>query len=786
MATYDDILGGLPPAASALTWPWDAPPVAPDVVAPPVAPPPAPDPAPAPPVDAPLVGPPELAAVGSAPPAPLPLPAPAPAPPVLEPYGAAPPVLGPPAPKLRDILDVTIDQPAPAAPPRDPSEPDADRTRALSELAQRDPAAFAEVQIRHEADRAKVADARRSKLISEDWDRQTSNFAIRQEATKATRTKMAALLADAKRLGGQEIDPSGGVRGVRHVAGIVSSIVGGLIQGRTGSTTNSGIDALSQAIDRGIKVQQMDLANRREGLGMRRTLLADEMAAHEDEFRAAEALRLAAYKHAEDLLSIEQQNYERGGTTEIRIAAAKAEVIARKQEQAQKVEALMLERELKLAKDARDAAQLREEMRKNRATEALAWAKEGRERASAKAEDVFLTPQQIREQFPDFPAAAIPPQGATIGQLSKRAELANKSGLVAKTAEETRKAARENDPNERNIERAVPGVVDDKGQLVHFADKTIAGDVATAKESVDETVRLTDSLISMIKKNGWSSDFVKSKEWRAARQNFNEILIRKKETDKLGVLTGPDVGIVTGEIGTDDPTEARGDQAVAALQHFRRNQVEAFNAKIRNRAVLPDGRKIARWEPPSLDLPESGPSPDQELVARLKAKPRGDVDEVRGAAVHDFLAEHPEYPRNASGQVEWTPEVSAAARAAADAAVEDRKNISPQQRRDIAALAKRAAAGDKLAVEHLQDVAKTARTPRVRAVAESALTAALRPPTGPDPAAVPSDAEEELARRARERFSAPAPTTPTILEPAPDPGDPDVIRRMLGWPTRGQ
>ena len=64
-----------------------------------------------------------------------------------------------------------------------------------------DPAAFAEVQIRHEADRAKAADARRSKLISDDWDRQTSNFAIRQEATKATRMKMAALLADAERLG---------------------------------------------------------------------------------------------------------------------------------------------------------------------------------------------------------------------------------------------------------------------------------------------------------------------------------------------------------------------------------------------------------------------------------------------------------------------------------------------------------------------------------------------------------------------------------------------------------
>lgn len=333
-----------------------APPQAPVTVEPPAEfPPPAGLP---PPVDAELAGnpalpPPELAApgptvadlpdftVGYEPPAPIP-------PPVDAIAGGAPPTPSTPTPEqaYRQAVTAHADNPLTITDP-------AQRQRALNELAQRDPQKFAEVMLRHDDERKKFIDARRAEVINRDYDEQIANLKARQEADRITQQKTQELLADSQRLSKIGIDPSGGVKGMRRIAGVLQSIIGGLVQGKTGAARNAGLDAFIDTVNRGIEAQKADLANQRADLGFRRSMFADEFARHGDAFHAAEALRLASYKHADDLLAAEQQNFDPQGTQGLKIATMRAGIAAEQQKGVQAYQQKRFENELKLQDAAR-------------------------------------------------------------------------------------------------------------------------------------------------------------------------------------------------------------------------------------------------------------------------------------------------------------------------------------------------------------------------------------------------------------------------------------------------
>ena len=322
----------------------------------------------------------------------------------------------------------------------------------------------------------------------------------------------------------------------------------------------------------------------------------------------------------------------------------------------------------------------------------MARARLALEASKAKAEQQTYTPEQLAAISPGIP---VPPIPMTLAEHGKWL-------ATQHTGEELKTAARLNDPHEIEIQKSVPGVVDSAGQTVKFADKDIAAKVADAKAGADETVRLTDDLIAMIQRNGWSSDFVKSKQWRQAQQNYGEILIRKKETDKLGVLTGPDVGIVTKEIGTDDPTEARGQQVIEALKHFRHNQVEGFNSTIRNKAVVPEGRTLQRWEPPP------PPEPHRDTEAERAAK------------------EVLQNPQTTWESERIAKELGAPSMRAAEDRLHALGGVMPSQRATIDAWARDATGVDEAkrtaALASLESTANQAEVPGVRAAAREALT----------------------------------------------------------------
>ena len=480
---------------------------------------------------------------------------------------------------------------------------DADARRYFDELYQRDPLKAIDFNNQFADAKTARALAERQRIENENWDRAKQIDADRRAAAADAQRKSDEIAADAERILSTPIDASGGVSGGRAVAGILAAFMGGLVQGKTGSPVNAGLQALNTAIDRGIDAQKADMMNARARLDLRRNTLADEIARHGDEFRAQEAMRLAALQHASNQLDIEMQNYSPRGTAFAKAAAMKAGVVAQMAKSAQERGDKLFEAGLKQREQDRKDAETQSVIAKNKAEASKLY-------RDAKADKQVWTPDQLGILHPGLPVPPISMSQKDYGQWLE-------SG---KTGEELIGKRRANSPNERARELAVAGVVDNKGDPVLFRNDTVAAQVSQAKEDADELVRLTDEMVAMIKKNGWSSDLAKSDAWRKARSNYGSIIIRKKEQDKLGVLTGPDVDLVTKEIGTEDPTEAR--SPLAGLEQFRHNIVEGINAKMRNGAFLPEGRSVQRWEPKA---PPTETAAADQITGRTALEQRADA-----------------------------------------------------------------------------------------------------------------------------------------------------------------
>ena len=90
------------------------------------------------------------------------------------------------------------------------------------------------------------------------------------------------------------------------------------------------------------------------------------------------------------------------------------------------------------------------------------------------------------------------------------------------------------------------------------------GATVTAANLLDEMVRLRND-------KGWSSDLLKSDEWRTLKSNMGAVILEAKNAGELGALSGPDMELVQSILGTSDPTEFR--DPTPGLLQARKNMV---------------------------------------------------------------------------------------------------------------------------------------------------------------------------------------------------------------------
>jgi hypothetical protein len=567
--------------------------------------------------------------------------------------------------------------------------------RYMNELRLRDPMKFADVAFQLGDIKTKHLLAEQHRIADEDYQRQQQNLEMRNKAIEAARAKSAEIDARAQELAKTKI---GQLSIGQRLAGIAAAVVGGLYQGKTGSARNPGADAFNDAINRHIEGEKAQLANQRELLGIQRTAVGEEYARSGDAYQAAEVVRLAALKHADDLLATHQQEFAADGTRGIQIAQIRGGIAAQMAADQQTRDQKLFDNSLKVQEAARQQQQADETRRHNRAEEALAWTKEAREGAKAKADNTVLTPAQIRQQFPDYPASAIPPGGATVADLTKRGELYNKT-------QETNAKGRENVVNEaatvvRNPITKQPIVDAQTGQPARMraeAAEKFTSEIGKSQQFMDtlaDIKRDLDSDPSSFDRAKWAAVTAKYERAKVKFIGSADAKPSSREMQAVEEMFGTNFHGFTSRMVDRSKAMARID---ALMDGTQSDVLTDANLKLgyQGAPILRDPRQF----PQHVNTPDEQATLD--AATRLKEKPNISYDAAFDQAVHyqiDAL------PRDESGRV--PPEATRAAMAAARAEADQYKDISPQQRRDVAALAAQALAGDPRATATLQDLAK--------------------------------------------------------------------------------
>lgn len=223
-----------------------------------------------------------------------------------------------------------------------------EQQRYLNDLALRNPAKFADLQLQHEDARRREDAARRAEIANKNYDDQMANLRAREAARAKVQQQTDQVMAEAQRLYDEKIDPTGGLDTGQKIAGVLSSIVGGLVQGRTGAARNAGLDSFNDLVNRGIEAQKATLANRRSMLEFKRSALGQAYERTGDMFVAAESVRQAAYTHAIGMLDADMQNWDPRGTQAMRRASLRAKMIT---DQAQSLHKFQIEQHDRDMKD---------------------------------------------------------------------------------------------------------------------------------------------------------------------------------------------------------------------------------------------------------------------------------------------------------------------------------------------------------------------------------------------------------------------------------------------------
>jgi hypothetical protein len=427
----------------------------------------------------------------------------------------------------------------------------------------------------------------------ENQRRAVEAFQMQQSATAKADADMQDVLARAHDLANSTTNPER-YKAQRGTGGTIRDMAMLFFSG-LGGNGDGAMRVLDNRIARDIDAQKTAIDNGWKGVDLSRNEIANEYARHGDMYRAAETVRLAKYQSMLNDIQTQMQLYDPAGSSALRGRAAMDQLSA----QIEQAKQAMWQQSFKNTIDYMKAeAEYNEKMaaaQKSQAeTAKIRGQIGGKATKPLKFEDTPMTLAQLRQLgVPIPPNVAEPPTGLSMNQAKKLAE-------TAKTTEEWNKASRENSPDELNRKLAVGEIFDDQGNPVKFRDETFAGALANTKADVATGVALIDEMIrARNDAGGWTSDLVKSDKWRNAQQAAAAWLLKSKNADQLGVLSGSDLELEMKKLtGGANLTGMR--DPIPQLINARSHMLDDLHSKITSQAVLPKGRSIPRWEPPNM------------------------------------------------------------------------------------------------------------------------------------------------------------------------------------------
>ena len=385
---------------------------------------------------------------------------------------------------------------------------------------------------------------RKAERLRADREAADRNLASYETATQQARTDTQSLIAQAKEIGQREVDPDrwwASRSTGQKIAGFIGAALSGAL---APGGKNQTLDLINQAIDRDLDAQVQSLAGQRAALATQQGLVGDMYRQTGDLLTAREGARVAVLQRLDDELGAEMAQYDP--------RSARVQAMA----------------------DAR--ARTRQEIAAGEAKIAETTWKRYTEQAEIddKAARIAQGERESRR------AAATTRRGQDIDLAAKQLELA------ASAAE--REAAKGAELGRAVVGRSVGGLVDpasglppldpQTGMPHEFASEGARDRVAAAKAGVEQANYLIEKMLEARYQHGWESDTAKSDAWREMQSYWADLLLIKKDLDKLGVLAGPDMSLLEKAIGTGDPTEMRDPQA--GLETAQKSMINKFRKQL--------------------------------------------------------------------------------------------------------------------------------------------------------------------------------------------------------------
>lgn len=439
----------------------------------------------------------------------------------------------------------------------------------LYDMGKRDPVAYAQhmsaMQESRDREEQRLAKEREDEfLISKENDERD----LKDVLAEAQRRQQALLT--------MEVDPKRFYKNqtvTQSIMSFLSVVIGGLYASRKGGP-NIGLEILDRAVDRDIAAQQANIGNARSAI-------AELRAAGMSDFEAKQAIRIGAYKQALGQIQAKMQDFDPAGSTAARMAQQALEVEGRIAQAAEAGRRNFVDEELKRRKDQRETLETMAKLRE--ADAKLARSMGGIGGAPSKALDKQkFGADELGLMFPGKP---LPTDGIPrtireydqwVATASKGEELISKQRTNAQFDEEQDRQLAVRGPDGKFL-------LGDDEKPVRMKDVGEAKELTKSIADTDEYLRMMDEVLRLRKKYGWSSDLVKSPEWRKVKTLWGEAVLQKKDVNKLGALTGPDLERLHEAMGSDDPTSLR--DPTPGIETARQSAVEKLKTNLRTRGV---------------------------------------------------------------------------------------------------------------------------------------------------------------------------------------------------------
>lgn len=460
-------------------------------------------------------------------------------------------------------------------------------------------------------------------------------------AREDTRRKLVDVNTHLQELSKQDIDRDRWMSsrsGPQKVALYASAMISGFLNP---GGKNGAIELVQNEIDRDIDIQVQNLAQRKAGLQAEAGLVAQLYDLSGDEYQAAETARMAMYGDAIKKLELDAQQYDPLGSQAMKTRDAVMEFRGRQQAAAAKMEETLYKRGFEERKFQLDVNADRRAQEKHR--KSMAGGGAAKQMPPEYWQALYGVAPPVPMSDKEFKSWV-----GTTGDIRKLTgndvEGQKKSAELVKAQADAEKAVRENDPNDRARQLGVGGIVRKDGTPVLFRSPESAEKVAKQKAATDMATGLIDKLRIARDRHGFSSEMVRSDEWRQMQADYAALQLEIKNTAELGVLAGPDMDIIGRALGTKDPTELR--DVTKGLDSARENLVTKLNTTIKA-----GDDKAARYEPPKTEIAKASERPFTEnfnaAMAPLSDFAKKDPDE-RHRVVQERRAAYAEIARQAA------------------------------------------------------------------------------------------------------------------------------------------